>query len=72
MTSPIVRMSAAPTTDVCPHCQGQMTVIQIIPLLFALESAKYKCTKCDSEVERTFHSPSSEPRWQRGGFERAR
>jgi DNA-directed RNA polymerase subunit M/transcription elongation factor TFIIS len=80
MTSPTVRMGAPPTTEaprtteVCPNCESQMTVAQVMPLLFAndLESVTYTCTKCGLELERTFHSPSSKPRWHRGGFERVR
>jgi transposase-like protein len=72
MTSFKVRMRAPPTAEVCPNCQGQMTMIQTTPLLFAdgLESVTYKCAKCRSELERTFNSPGSKPLWQRGGFER--
>jgi transposase-like protein len=84
MTSPAVRMSAAPTTEVCPNCYGQMTVIQVMPTLFTdgLESVTYKCAKCRSELERTFLSTNSKPTdhlahpepsgglWRRGGFER--
>jgi hypothetical protein len=83
MTSLKVRMSAAPTTEVCPNCQGQMTVIQVMPILFTdgLESVTYKCTQCRSELERTFHAAGSKPAndlphpgglWRRGGFERIR
>jgi transposase-like protein len=74
MTSLKVRMKAPPTAEVYPNCESPMTVAQVMPLLFAndLESVTYKCTKCGSELERTVHSPSSKPRWQRGGFERVR
>jgi DNA-directed RNA polymerase subunit M/transcription elongation factor TFIIS len=74
MTRPTVRMGAPPSTEVCPDCESQMNVAQVTPLLFAddLESVTYKCTKCGSELERTFCLPSSKPRWQRGGFEHVR
>ena len=84
MVSLSVRMRAPPIAEVCPNCQGQMTVIQVTPTLFmdCDESVRYKCTKCNSELERTFPSPSSEPAdhlphpgqsmWRRGGFERVR
>ena len=83
MTSLRVRMRAPPTTEVCPNCQGQMTITQVmpIPLNEGLESVTYKCTQCSSELERTFHSPGSKPAprpepsgglWRRGGFERVR
>jgi len=82
MVSLKVRMRAPPATEVCPNCQGQMTVTQIRPILFrdGLESMTYKCTQCRSELERTFGSPSSnlanhlphpeQSMWRRGGFER--
>ncbi len=62
-TSLKVRMRAPPTTEVCPNCYGQMTVIQVMPILSTdgLESVTYKCTKCRSELERTFLSPNSKP-----------
>jgi len=83
MTSLMVRMRAPPTTDVCPSCDGQMTMTQImpIPLNDGLASVTYKCTRCRLEQERSFHPPSSKSAphpeagrelWQRGGFERVR
>jgi hypothetical protein len=86
MTSLKVRMRAPPTTEVCPNCYGQMTVIQVMPILVTdgLESVTYKCAQCHSELERTFQSPGSKPAdhlphpepsgglWRRGGFERVR
>jgi transposase-like protein len=83
MTSLKVHMRAPPATEVCPNCQGQMTVTQVMPISFAdgRESVTYKCTKCRSELERTFQPPGSRPAphpeqsgglWRRGGFERVR
>ena len=80
MVSLTVRMRAPPTAEVCPNCQGQMTVIQVTPALFMDNdvSVKYKCRKCSSELERTFHPPKpadhlphrEQSTWQSGGFER--
>jgi transposase-like protein len=72
MTSLKVRMRVPPTTELCPNCHGQMTVIKVTPILSSngLESLTYKCTKCRSELERTLNPPVSKPLWQRGGFER--
>ena len=84
MVSLTVRMRAPPTAEVCPNCQGEMTVTQVRPILFrdGLESVTYKCTQCRSELERTFGSPSSklanhlphqeQSMLRRGGFERVR
>jgi hypothetical protein len=86
MTSLKVSMRAPLTTEVCPNCQGQMIVTQVMPILFTdgLESVTYKCTQCRSELDRTFHSLGSKPPdhlphpgqsgglWRRGGFERVR
>jgi hypothetical protein len=44
MTSLEVRMRAPLTSEVCPNCQGQMIVTQLMPILFTdgLESVRYK------------------------------
>jgi len=75
---------APPTTEVCPKCREQMTVTQVMPTLTTagLERVTYKCTRCGSELERTFQLPEPLDRllnlgptggvWRRGGFERVR
>jgi hypothetical protein len=84
MTSLEVRMRAPPTTQVCPHCQSQMTLAQIMPTSFTdgFESVTYICGQCRSELEQTHCSAPFKPVehlprpgqsvWRRGGFERVR
>ena len=84
MTSLKVRMRAPPATQVCPQCQGEMTVTQITPISFTdgLESVTYMCGACRSELEQTYRSagfkpvhdlpPPGQSVWRRGGFERVR
>ena len=63
MTSLTIREGAPPIIEVCPDCKGQMTVIEIRPLLFidGVESITYKCKKCRLEESWIFRSPPSKP-----------
>jgi hypothetical protein len=63
MTSLTIREGAPPIIEVCPDCKGQMTVIEIRPLLFidGVESITYKCKKCRLEESWTFQSPPLSP-----------
>lgn len=48
--------STVPTMEICPNCKGEMTVTEVIPILFAdhLENITYRCKACCSEMRRTF------------------
>jgi hypothetical protein len=69
MTSLNVRMRAPAITQVCPQCQGRMTLTQITPISLTnglestdgLESAAYMCGQCRSELEQTYCAPRFEP-----------
>jgi len=63
MTSLTIRGSPPPTIEVCPDYKGEMTVIEIRPLLFidGVESITYKCKKCRLEESWIFQSSPSKP-----------
>jgi hypothetical protein len=48
--------SIVPTTEACPNCKGEMTVIEVAPILFTddLEDVAYRCKGCGLEMKRTF------------------
>jgi hypothetical protein len=51
-------------TMASPNCKGQMTIAVVAPVLFTddLEDVTYKCTRCYSEMKRTFKRRSG--MWQ--------
>ena len=69
MTSLKVRTGSPATTQVCPQCQGQMTLTQITPIWLTdglesedgLESATYMCGQCRSKLEQTYRAPRFKP-----------
>jgi hypothetical protein len=56
--------SIVPTMATCPNYKGQMTIAVVAPVLFTddLEDVTYKCTRCRSEMKRTFKRRSG--MWQ--------
>jgi len=63
MTSLTIRGGSPPITEICPDCKGEMTVIEVRPLLFidGVESITYKCRKCRLEESWIFQSSPSQP-----------
>ena len=63
MTSLTIRGGSPPITEICPDCKGEMTVIEVRPLLFidGVESITYKCKKCRLEESWIFQSSPSKP-----------
>ena len=63
MTSVTIRGGPPPIIEVCPDCKGEMTVIEVRPLLFTdgVESITYKCKKCRLEESWIFSSPPYQP-----------
>jgi hypothetical protein len=48
--------SIVPTMEICPNCKGEMTIMEVTPILFAdgLENVTYRCKACRAEMRRTF------------------
>ncbi len=48
--------SVVPITEARPNCRDEMTITEVVPILFAngLEGVTYRCKRCRSEMKRTF------------------
>jgi len=56
--------SIVPTMETCRNCEGEMTVMEVVAIVFTenLEDVTYRCKGCSSELKRTFKRRSG--RWQ--------